>query len=266
MCGSKFSDKTHFVKHEKLHAPWGKVYSKGFESAVEGNSHNLTKILERGKKLKDDADKEFKKTKHGKADRFVYSIFKLPILIFTTLFAFAIGKVYEGKGTGRRDLQHNDKQETGKFLKTYYAKCRNDGTRLAIHKFWTGLTSDQSALYELAKLAALGHWNTINENNGERVFEKLNWSRNTLATLGVYLIYCEFEMYKGLVANDAMSFRLIDLGKNPEPIIVQVRDEMTVGDLKEQLKDVDNSAQVIFRGQESLQPTYRKRKRSSSVY
>lgn len=50
-----------------------------------------------------------------------------------------------------------------------------------------------------------------NVKNGERIHERLNWSRNQLATLGAYLIHLEFEQYRKLESKD--KFEVVDLGK-----------------------------------------------------
>jgi len=85
----------------------------------------------------------------------------------------------------------------------------------------------------------LGFWNLKNKNNGERTFESLNWDRNQLATLGSYLIYCEYNDYMKLQACK-FEFKEIKLdeatsgntSKQNRVIPLQLPERMTVGEFR----------------------------------
>jgi hypothetical protein len=236
LCKAEITIKDNIPGHEAQHADFGNKYSIALEKAINGDA----KVLDDGKKLKEEAEREFGPVKNReKTDRYCYSLFVALVLV--SVVAFIESKVYEGKGTDDRELQHklNGPRELSPDLQLLYAKAREEGTVLLSHRFETGLTGELSSLYESAKLATLGFWNLKNKNNGERTFESLNWDRNQLATLGSYLIYCEYNDYTKLQARK-FEFKKINLdegtsgntSKQNRVIPLQLPERMTVGEFR----------------------------------
>jgi hypothetical protein len=107
-------------------------------------------------------------------------------------------------------------------LKKLYAQCRQAGRVILRHRFHVNLSPKQSSLYESAKLAAigklfqskimltlLGPFNMCNVINGEKIYERLGWTREELVILGSYLIWLEFQQYSKL--KDENKFEKVDL-------------------------------------------------------